>query len=66
MSIHTGMCFDDERPDLNDYLQSYEEKAKVMDELAHALMNLAFPGAPEQGIITEEEFAAKKRQLLGI
>lgn len=62
----SGPTFDDERPDLNDYLQSYEEKAKVMDELAHALMNLAFPGAPEQGIITEEEFAAKKRQLLGI
>ena len=98
----SGPTFDDERPDLNDYLQSYEEKAKVMDELAHAFMNLAFPGAPEQvvapagtvvqgstmaattastdvveeiqkykalmeqGVITEEEFAAKKRQLLGI
>ena len=73
-----------------------------MEQLAYALMELAFPGAPvqqagsfapvmsgqtivmptasvdavteiqrfkslmEQGIITEEEFAAKKRQLLGI
>ena len=98
----SGPTFDNERPDLNEYLHDYEEKVKVMDELAHALMNLAFPGAPEQvvasagtvvpdstvaatttstdvveeiqkykalmeqGVITEEEFAAKKRQLLGI
>ena len=98
----SGPNFDNERPDLNDYLRVYDDRAKVMDELAHALMNLAFPGAPEQvvapagtvvqntvptasiaatdvveeiqrfkalmeqGIITEEEFAAKKRQLLGI
>ena len=98
----SGPTFDNERPDLNEYLHDYEEKVKVMDELAHALMILAFPGVPEQviasagtvvhnstatasavavdvveeiqrfkalmeqGIITEEEFAAKKRQLLGI
>lgn len=98
----SGPSFDNERPDLNDYLHVYNDRAKVMDELAHAFMNLAFPGAPEQvvapagttvqnaaptvaavatdvveeiqrfkalmeqGIITEEEFAAKKRQLLGI
>jgi len=86
-------------------LNAYENRAKIIDELAHALMLVAFPGAPEQtiaanasviqmampvatatlaaapdvveeiqrfkalmdqGIITEEEFAAKKRQLLGI
>ncbi len=62
----SGPTFDNERPDLNEYLHDYEEKVKVMDELAHALMNLAFPGASKQVIITEEEFAAKKRQLLGI
>lgn len=98
----SGPAFDNERPDLDEYLKSYEEQATVMDELAHALMKLAFPGAPEQrvvasgtviqsgagtaqaaapdsvaeiqrfkalldqGIITEEEFAAKKRQLLGL
>ena len=70
-----------------------------MGQLARALMEVAFPGAPEQrvsgnaavvvgqtatasvdavaeiqryktlmdqGLITEEEFTAKKRQLLGI
>ena len=101
----SGPTFDNERPDLNDYLRVYDDRVKVMDELAHAFMNLAFPDAPEQvvapagtviqntvptiatvaatatdvveeiqrfkalmeqGIITEEEFAAKKRQLLGI
>lgn len=98
----SGPTFNDDRPDLNEYMREYDEKAKVMDELAHALMNLAFPGAPEQvitsagmviqnsapavsaattdaveeiqkfkalmeqGIITEEEFSAKKRQILGI
>ena len=101
----TGPTFNNDRPDLNDYLNAYENRAKIIDELAHALMLVAFPGAPEQtiaanasviqmampvatatlaaapdvveeiqrfkalmdqGIITEEEFAAKKRQLLGI
>lgn len=93
-----GPSFDNTCPDVNDYLRDYQNSAAVMDELAHALMKLAFPGAPErkdgfaagqstaapatpvdavteiqrfkalmdQGIITEEEFAAKKRQLLGI
>ena len=69
-----------------------------MEQLARALMEVAFPGAPEQGmtqntmgqpaasassadvveeikrfktlmeqgILTEEEFTSKKRQLLGI
>lgn len=98
----TGPRFDDERPDVNEYLRRYNENAAVMEELARALKQIAFPAAPEQqagtttsvvsgqsiitptisvdavteiqrfkslveqGIITEEEYAAKKRQLLGI
>ena len=97
----TGPTFNNEYPDLDDYLRSYKESATVMEDLAKALMKLAFPGAPEQlvnnasdgtpyaagtasapvdaareiqrykalmdqGILTEEEFNAKKRQLLGI
>ena len=99
-----GPTFDNTYPDVNDYLRDYQNSAAIMDQLAHALMALAFPGAPEQqagaaamtptmtrsavvtptvstdavseiqrfkalmdqGIITEEEFTAKKRQLLGI
>lgn len=97
-----GPRFDNERPDLKDYLNRYNDNVTVMGELANALKQIAFPGAPEQqvgtsapvmsgqtvvtpavsvaavseiqrfkslmeqGIITEEEFAAKKRQLLGI
>ena len=48
----SGPEFDDERPDLDEYLKAYQEQAVVMDELAHALMNLAFPGAPEQRAVT--------------
>lgn len=93
----SGPTFDNTYPDVNDYLRDYHNSAAIMDELAHALMELAFPGAPvvdpnapampaepitapvdavteiqrykallDQGIITEEEFTAKKRQLLGI
>lgn len=97
-----GPIFNNTFPDVNDYLRDYQNKTVIMEQLAHALMELAFPGAPvqqagsfapvvsgqtivtptasvdtvaeiqrfkslvEQGIITEEEFAAKKRQLLGI
>lgn len=88
-------------PSAVDYLREYHELAATMEQLARALMAVAFPGAPEQrisgnatvvgqsaaapaasvdvvaeiqrfkelvdlGVITEEEFAAKKRQLLGI
>jgi hypothetical protein len=98
----TGPTFDNDLPDVDDYLRDYHNKAETMGQLARALMQVAFPGAPEQrvasttapmagqtivtptvsvdavaeikrfkdlmdqGIITEEEFAAKKRQLLGI
>ena len=73
-------------PDLNSYMREYKQSANLMEELANALMEIAFSAAPDdgsaqpdavdvirrfkelldQGIITEEEFAAKKRQLLGI
>lgn len=84
-------------PDANEYLQFYQDDVAIMEQLARALMQVAFPGAPErrvnavgtggqnvavpvdavveiqrfkelmdQGVITEEEFAAKKRQLLGL
>lgn len=95
--------FDSTEPDVNDYLQSYDKDYQLMEQLARALMEVAFPGAPERtvaavgvtaansggvsapgvavdtteeirrlkdlmdkGILTEEEFTAKKRQLLGI
>ena len=91
-----GPTFNDSDPSANDYLKEYNEMVTELDKLAHGLMEIAFPGAPEQrvgqngmgqsavpsgdvvaelqrfkelvgqGIITEEEFAAKKRQLLGI
>jgi hypothetical protein len=97
-----GPTFDNERPYAQEYLRQYQEGAESMGQLARALMELAFPGAPEQraggnvtvvgqsvaaapatstdvvaeiqrfkelvdlGVITEEEFTAKKRQLLGI
>lgn len=96
-------AFDRDTPSTNDYLESYYSDARLMEELARALMEAAFPGAPERtvaaaavtmagsgnvlmpgvvvdaseelqrlkdlmdrGILTEEEFTAKKRQLLGI
>lgn len=90
----TAPEFDSTEPDINDYLEHYNEDIALMEELARALMKVAFPGAPERtagignalasgvavdaaselqrfkdlmdkGIITEEEFTAKKRQLLG-
>ena len=97
-----GPEFNNSYPDANEYLRDYQEGAEIMGQLARALMEVAFPGAPEQragsgavsmagqsvaapaasadvvaeiqrfkalvdqGILTEEEFAAKKRQLLGI
>lgn len=97
-----GPTFSNTSPDANAYLRDYNNKVGIMDQLARALMELAFPGAGmqqagaidpvmstqavvtptmsvdavseiqrfkalvDQGILTEEEFAAKKRQLLGI
>ncbi len=97
-----GPEFDSVNPDMNDYLDRYNKGAQLMEDLAGALMEVAFPGAPERtvpaagaaagsssgsaagaasdtveeirrlkelmdkGILTEDEFTAKKRQLLGI
>lgn len=95
--------FSSTEPDVNNYLKQYNEDFQLMEELAKALMEVAFPGAPERtvasagaavanssgvsapgvavgvleevqrlkelmdkGIITEEEFTAKKRKLLDI
>ncbi len=95
--------FDSDDPDVNSYLRSYNNDVQLMGDLARALKELAFPGAPERtasatgiavagsggvsapgvtvdtveelkrlkelvdmGILTEEEFTAKKRQVLGI
>lgn len=94
-----GPSFNNDMPDINDYLNDYRRDFATIEQLARAIMKVAFPNAPEQtvmaggtvmgavapaanvdaveeikrfkalveqGIITEEEFAAKKRQLLGI
>lgn len=96
----SGPDFNNSRPDANDYLREYYETSAKLEELARALMAIAFAGAGEitsgaasqaplaaspaapavdsieeirryktlleEGIITEEEFNAKKKQLLGI
>lgn len=94
-----GPTFNNYDPDANDYMNSYYEAVALMERLAMALKEVAFPdvadrtaelyeaapvqaasSAPvdtvaeikkyrelvEQGLLTEEEFSAKKRQLLGI
>lgn len=90
-----GPGFDEDFPDEDDYLRDYKENFATMEQLALAIMQVAFPDAPvqsgqgsgtvsatapvdavaeikrykdllEQGMITEEEFTAKKKQLLGI
>lgn len=95
--------FDSDVPEISRYLDRYNNDIQLMEELARALMEVAFPGAPERtvaaadttvagsggvsapgvavdmveelqrlkdlvdkGILTEEEFTAKKRQMLGI
>ena len=109
----SGPTFSNDYPDANSYLNDYHNRAATMEQLALALMEVAFPNAPEmvvdpnapaamsrsvptgttltrspsatslegedvvaqiqrfkalmdQGILTEEEFTAKKKQLLGI
>lgn len=93
-------AFDNDRPDIEDYLSTYDEKIALMEQLALALMDIAYPDAPidmsgnvddlepvtsnasagvsvadeikkfkellDMGVLTEEEFTAKKKQLLGI
>lgn len=110
----SGPTFNNEYPSVDDYLRDYNQRVTTMEDLALALMEVAFPGAPDlgsapiittlnmsgvnpavtrsapvaaapaagngdvvaeiqrykklmdDGILTEEEFTAKKRQLLGI
>lgn len=88
----SGPDFNTSDPSVDDYLRQYRDDAATMEQLAKALMAVAFPGAPEQrgsrntaapavdavaeiqrykelldqGILTQEEFEAKKRELLGI
>lgn len=83
---------DSDSPDVMEYLRDYDRQYGIMQQLANALMTIAFtespkeetpaaPAAPsadtveelkrykellDMGIITNEEFTAKKRQLMGI
>lgn len=94
-----GPRFSNDRPDVNDYIRSYQSSIEELEKLVAAFKTVAFPGAPEQsispgtsqavhpsivppadaieeikkykalmedGIISQQEFDAKKRQLLGI
>jgi len=96
-----GPRFDNEHPDVNDYLHSYQVSMAVIEKLVASFRTVAFPDAPEQsvgfgaagtqavqttitnqpdaieeirkykalmeeGIISQQEFEAKKKQLLGI
>ncbi len=96
-----GPRFCNDRPDVNDYLHSYQRSSEEIAKLVYALKMVAFPDAPEQsiglgtagaqvvppnfappadpieeirkykalmedGVISQQEFDAKKRQLLGI
>lgn len=89
-----GPSFNSNYPSADGYLNSYNSDFAIMEELANALMELAFSGTTQKientagpgaaapvdaveeikrykelmdsGILTEEEFTAKKRQLLGL
>lgn len=96
-----GPRFSNDRPDVNDYINSYQNCISEIEKLVYAFRTVAFPNAPEQtiglgtavqqttntataasvdpideivrykelmnqGIITQQEFEAKKKQLLGI
>ena len=94
-----GPRFDNNLPDVNDYLRYYQQSMAEIEKLVAALKVVAFPDAPElsvdlgtagtvytaaaspadaieeikkyktlmeDGIISQEEFDAKKKQLLGI
>lgn len=89
--------FDKSYPDVNDYLNAYNQQIAVIEKLAKSLMTMAFPEAKDlgsadakpvvaapaavadpiaelkrykelldMGIITQDEFDAKKEQLLGL
>jgi hypothetical protein len=92
-----GPSFSSDFPDINDYLNEYQDDTRMLEDMVQALMKVAFPKAPvlaaqkvqeasaaapaapdtvtelrrykalmEEGILTAEEFEAKKKQLLGI
>ncbi len=96
-----GPRFDNTNPDVNDYIQSYQQSMEEIEKLVTAFKTVAFPDAPEQsavpgaagaqaapataapsvdaieeikkykalmeeGVISQQEFDAKKKQLLGI
>lgn len=96
-----GPRFDNDQPDISDYLRSYQQSAEEIEKLVTGLKTVAFPevseqsvgfgmagvgavhntmnpsvdaieeirkykGLMEDGIISQQEFDAKKRQLLGI
>lgn len=39
--------FNNDYPDVNDYLEHYNTSVRLMEELAASIMKIAFPGAPE-------------------
>jgi len=96
-----GPRFDNNLPDVNNYLRSYQQSIEEMEKLVAALRTVAFPDAAaqsigsgmmgmgalhtnmapptdaieeikkyktlmEDGVISQQEFEAKKKQLLGI
>lgn len=94
-----GPRFSNDRPDVNDYIRSYQRSVEEIEKLVTALKAVAFADAPEQsvgfggvqavhttvaqptdaieeikkykalmeeGVISQQEFDAKKKQLLGI
>lgn len=44
----TGPRFNNSMPDVNDYMRDYNNNLNTMQQLAQALMDVAFPGAPVQ------------------
>lgn len=97
----SGPTFDNDYPDVNDYMNRYQEGYWLMENLAQCLMTVAFPDAPaegaqqgaqqetqpaaaaapaqdavsqlkqykqllDDGVITQADFDAKKKQLMGL
>lgn len=93
----SGPTFDNDYPDVNNYMNRYQEGYWLMENLAQCLMMVAFPDAPaegaqqeeqpaaaaapaqdavtqlkqykqllDDGVITQADFDAKKKQLMGL
>lgn len=97
----SGPTFDNDYPDVNDYMNRYQEGYWLMENLAQCLMTVAFPDTPaegaqqgaqqetqpaaaaapaqdavsqlkqykqllDDGVITQADFDAKKKQLMGL